>query len=279
MKTKHDSSLFGIVKPVENRFYIREPYSVMGILYLGTETNPTIFDSKNPLQSAREKLNETINSAGPNFFLQSKTTLFNFDYLFAVMWGEESDVCVHFLEYTDVLNWKSDLKNSQIRFRNGRCLSESYYLTPEWLYGILEREVQIRKSYSSLDDYLSKSNGKEVKSKLQQFRERIDIYFQEGRNNEIVNLLNIGLKVLEENKPFTDGNLLVRKFAEKINTEYEKLVDSKRNMHIVNLRQAFMYVLREATDMTQETVGELFGGRDHTTVSHAEGKIKKILDR
>ena len=38
-----------------------------------------------------------------------------------------------------------------------------------------------------------------------------------------------------------------------------------------------MYLCREMTDMSLPKIGEIFGGRDHTTVIHAHEKIKKDL--
>lgn len=42
-------------------------------------------------------------------------------------------------------------------------------------------------------------------------------------------------------------------------------------------RQIAMYLCRELTDMSLPKIGELFGGRDHTTVLHACDKISEEL--
>ena len=39
-----------------------------------------------------------------------------------------------------------------------------------------------------------------------------------------------------------------------------------------------MYLCRELTDLSLPKVGEYFGGRDHTTVLHAQDKISKELE-
>ena len=42
-------------------------------------------------------------------------------------------------------------------------------------------------------------------------------------------------------------------------------------------RQIAMYLCRELTDLSLPKIGQQFGGRDHTTVMHAERKIKNLM--
>jgi len=57
-----------------------------------------------------------------------------------------------------------------------------------------------------------------------------------------------------------------------------ELVGSKRSQGIVYPRQIAMYLARELTDMSLPRIGAEFGGRDHTTVIHANDKIKKLMN-
>ena len=43
---------------------------------------------------------------------------------------------------------------------------------------------------------------------------------------------------------------------------------------LVSARQMAMYLCRELTDLSLPKIGEKFGNRDHTTVMHAERKIR-----
>ena len=46
---------------------------------------------------------------------------------------------------------------------------------------------------------------------------------------------------------------------------------------LVTARQIAMYLCRELTDLSLPKIGQLFGGRDHTTVMHADRKIRQLL--
>jgi chromosomal replication initiator protein len=53
----------------------------------------------------------------------------------------------------------------------------------------------------------------------------------------------------------------------------DDLRSQNRSRPIVQARQIAMYLVRELTDLSLPKVGDLFGGRDHTTVLHAYQKI------
>ena len=58
----------------------------------------------------------------------------------------------------------------------------------------------------------------------------------------------------------------------------EDLIRAKtRRQEIVNARQVAMYVFRELTDLSYPAIARLFGGRDHTTVMHADRKIRELM--
>ncbi len=53
----------------------------------------------------------------------------------------------------------------------------------------------------------------------------------------------------------------------------------KRSKDIAYPRQIAMYLARELTDLSLPSIGEEFGGRDHTTVLHACEKIREDISR
>jgi chromosomal replication initiator protein len=54
----------------------------------------------------------------------------------------------------------------------------------------------------------------------------------------------------------------------------DELRSSSRTRPLVDARQMAMYLCRELTDLSLPKIGERFGGRDHSTVVHAAGKIR-----
>jgi chromosomal replication initiator protein len=62
--------------------------------------------------------------------------------------------------------------------------------------------------------------------------------------------------------------------AEYFSVNLDDLTGSSRSRVLVSARQMAMYLCRELTDLSLPKIGEKFGNRDHTTVMHAERKIR-----
>ncbi len=65
--------------------------------------------------------------------------------------------------------------------------------------------------------------------------------------------------------------------ADYFRISVEDLCSTSRSRALVNARQVAMYLSRELTDESLPKIGEKFGGRDHTTVMHAERKIRQLI--
>jgi chromosomal replication initiator protein len=57
----------------------------------------------------------------------------------------------------------------------------------------------------------------------------------------------------------------------------EDICGTSRSRVLVTARQIAMYLCRELTDLSLPKIGQLFGGRDHTTVMHADRKIRALM--
>jgi chromosomal replication initiator protein len=65
--------------------------------------------------------------------------------------------------------------------------------------------------------------------------------------------------------------------AEYFSVTMDDLCGSSRSRVLVNARQVAMYLCRELTDLSLPKIGQTFGGRDHTTVMHADRKIRSQM--
>ena len=82
--------------------------------------------------------------------------------------------------------------------------------------------------------------------------------------------------IVETEKKITI-DLIQRKVAEYFEVRPSDMTAKRRSRNIAYPRQIAMFLSREITDHSYPEIGEQFGGRDHTTVLHACGKIKKDI--
>lgn len=70
---------------------------------------------------------------------------------------------------------------------------------------------------------------------------------------------------------------VIEKVADHYNLKIAQLKGPKRDQNIAVPRQILYYLLRTELGLTLEEVGEICGGRDHTTVIHGVEKITALL--
>lgn len=74
-------------------------------------------------------------------------------------------------------------------------------------------------------------------------------------------------------KRTVDAHLIAQVVADYYSITIGELSAKKRNREVALPRQVAMYLVRTLTDMSLPKIGDVFGGRDHTTVMHACDKI------
>ena len=65
--------------------------------------------------------------------------------------------------------------------------------------------------------------------------------------------------------------------AEYFQVSLDQLVGAGKTRQVAHARQIAMYLCRELTELSLPKIGDEFGGKDHTTVMHAERKIRALL--
>jgi chromosomal replication initiator protein len=71
--------------------------------------------------------------------------------------------------------------------------------------------------------------------------------------------------------------LIMGETANYFGLTLDDLCSTSRTRQLVNARQLAMYLTRELTDLSLPKIGQAFGGRDHTTVIHANNKIARLM--
>jgi chromosomal replication initiator protein len=78
----------------------------------------------------------------------------------------------------------------------------------------------------------------------------------------------------ESGTPEISAATIMAVTAEYFAVTIDDLTGGSRSRVLVSARQMAMYLCRELTDLSLPKIGEKFGGRDHTTVMHADRKIR-----
>ncbi|HZF87888.1 chromosomal replication initiator protein DnaA, partial [Streptomyces sp.] len=83
--------------------------------------------------------------------------------------------------------------------------------------------------------------------------------------------------ISDEQGPQITAAIIMAATAEYFSVTMEELQGANRSRTLVNARQIAMYLCRELTDLSLPKIGQQFGGRDHTTVMHADRKIRNLM--
>ncbi|MGO4957826.1 chromosomal replication initiator protein DnaA [Luteococcus sp. Sow4_B9] len=108
---------------------------------------------------------------------------------------------------------------------------------------------------------------------------RVTAFASLQRQEVDLDLAQIVLKDLipEGQEAEVTPQLIMSETADYFGITLEELTGTSRTHVLVTARQIAMYLCRELTDMSLPKIGQLFGGKDHTTVMHADRKIRELL--
>ena len=146
---------------------------------------------------------------------------------------------------------------------------------------ILKRKVEVEQLdvpydvLSFVADRVS-SNIRELEGALV----RVVAYSSLTRNSVDIELAHSVLKDIfpERSSQPISVSTIQREVCRFYSMNQQELISNKRSQAIVYPRQIAMYLSRELTDLSLPRIGAEFGGRDHTTVMHANAKIHKLLN-
>ncbi|WP_461013830.1 chromosomal replication initiator protein DnaA [Streptomyces daliensis] len=110
---------------------------------------------------------------------------------------------------------------------------------------------------------------------------RVTAFASLNRQPVDLGLTEIVLKDLipggEDATPEITATDIMAATADYFGLTVDDLCGSSRSRVLVTARQIAMYLCRELTDLSLPKIGGQFGGRDHTTVMHADRKIRALM--
>ena len=100
----------------------------------------------------------------------------------------------------------------------------------------------------------------------------------QGTNPSIVIAQNAIRDILNDNQPVP---VTVERIISEVGRTYgispQDIRSNKRSAQISSARQISIYIVREITQMSMSTIGEEFGGRDHSTIVYAIQQVEKNM--
>ena len=108
---------------------------------------------------------------------------------------------------------------------------------------------------------------------------RVTAFASLNRQSVDLQLAEIVLKDLipEAQGPEITAATIMGQTASYFGLSIDDLCGTSRSRVLVTARQIAMYLCRELTDLSLPKIGQQFGGRDHTTVMHADRKIRNLM--
>jgi chromosomal replication initiator protein len=108
---------------------------------------------------------------------------------------------------------------------------------------------------------------------------RVTAFASLNKQDVEMQLAEIVLKDLisESDSPEITAAHIMAVIAEYFSVSIDDLTSSSRSRVLVNARQIAMYLCRELTELSLPKIEQTFGGRDHTTVMHADRKVRGLM--
>ena len=108
---------------------------------------------------------------------------------------------------------------------------------------------------------------------------RVTAFASLNRQSVDLQLAEFVLKDLipEAQGPEITASTIMGQTASYFGLSIDDLCGTSRSRVLVTARQIAMYLCRELTDLSLPKIGQQFGGRDHTTVMHADRKIRSLM--
>jgi len=150
--------------------------------------------------------------------------------------------------------------------------------TYETRVAIVQKKARLRGM--QITDDVAEFIANKVKANIRELEGALTkIYAVAKASGEEVSL-SLAKTAMGDNSGFAERNITITEIIKTVTAFYDvkstDLQSKKRSQSITKPRQICMYLARNLTDHSLEEIGGHLGGRDHTTVMHACGKIADL---
>ncbi len=148
----------------------------------------------------------------------------------------------------------------------------------EMRVAILLDKARLEKA--NLDEGTAFFIAKQVRSNVRELEGALKRVIAFARFNKLSISIELAKEALKDllavqNRQISIENIQ-KTVADYFKIKVADMYSKKRTRNLARPRQMAMYVARELTDLSYPEIGQAFGGRDHTTVLHACGKIEEL---
>ena len=146
---------------------------------------------------------------------------------------------------------------------------------------ILRRKVEMDEM--ELSDEILNYIANNIKSNIRELEGALNKLLAYGNLVKTEITMDIAMKELQNiitpDKPKEiTPQLIIEVVSEHFQISMNQIISKARNSDIVRPRHIAMYLCKNMTDATMESIGVLLGNRDHTTVMNGVKKITKEYD-
>lgn len=110
---------------------------------------------------------------------------------------------------------------------------------------------------------------------------KLSVYSQLGDVNIDLELAKNVLKdfIAKDTKVTITPELIISTVSEHLNIPVNDIVSTKRSQDVATARQICMYLCRKYTDKGLKSIGDAFGGKDHSTVHSNISKVEEKIEK
>jgi chromosomal replication initiator protein len=129
-----------------------------------------------------------------------------------------------------------------------------------------------------ISDEILESVAKQVQSNIRELEGALNriIAFADLSGSALTpNLVEVALADLMPEKRNVPPNKILEAVAAQSDIDIDDLLGQNRSSKIAIPRQLAMYILSSKIDISSPQIGELLGGRDHSTILHGIKKVEK----